>query len=534
MLSEPSSVVVRGKGNNTLNSSRRDSLKLSFARSISQPHPEAGINSPILNPPTLSPSLHPSKRCRMELTSPMRPDVISLTPCTTSNVAPFASHKPTTCLLRPPPTSISGSVSLPSSPCSESSTLQRTLLLQKARTIEPVTLASKLETKATFPIVRNANAQNSATAGILLIDCRPFIAYNVNHIKGAINVNCCDRFNRKRLQQGKASLADLATTKEGKELLKKRTWKEVVVYDDCSESLEHLPVSHTLFLVMNALVEDHREPIMLLGGLRDFQVGHRSLCEDYLMNSGASSTNGLCRTPTSHLLPDLPSPSDICNTKDIENHPASQVLPYLFLGNMRDASDGSSLRDLGIKYVLNVTAKPPNYPLASDLVYKQICASDSGIQNLRQFFEEAFDFIDLARANSSGVLIHCHAGVSRSPTIAVAYLMKHYPMAMSEAYKFVKTRRSIISPNLNFMGQLWEYEQGLSEPSAEETSSHKCQKEPLTTEMQAVKESIRSQKSFFLGSSSSAYDLSTVNEKGFNGMRWADRPKDEEEQGCSV
>merc|ERR1711972_393781 len=71
----------------------------------------------------------------------------------------------------------------------------------------------------------------------LLLDCRPFIAYNVSHIKGAINVNCCDRFNRKRLQQGKASLADLATTKEGKEMLKKRNWKDIIVYDDSSEDL---------------------------------------------------------------------------------------------------------------------------------------------------------------------------------------------------------------------------------------------------------------------------------------------------------
>ncbi len=91
-------------------------------------------------------------------------------------------------------------------------------------------------------------------------------------MRGAINVNCCDRFNRKRLQQGKASLADLATTKEAKELLKKRNWKEVVVYDDGSEELASLPSSHTLFLVIASLVEDLRQPVMLVGGLRCFQV----------------------------------------------------------------------------------------------------------------------------------------------------------------------------------------------------------------------------------------------------------------------
>ena len=129
---------------------------------------------------------------------------------------------------------------------------------------------------------------------------------------------------------------------------------------------------------------------------------------------------------------------------------------------MRDASDASSLHRLGVGYVLNVTAKPPSYAMDSGINYKQLLASDNGVQNLRQFFEEAFEFIDEARANLSSVLVHCQAGISRSPTIAVAYLMKHYPgMAMAEAYKFVKTRRSIISPNLNFMGQLWEYEQGL-------------------------------------------------------------------------
>ena len=168
-------------------------------------------------------------------------------------------------------------------------------------------------------------------------------------------------------------------------------------------------------------------------------------------------------SPSSKFLPDLPSPSELCDTKDIENHPATQVLPHLYLGNMRDASDVASLSRLNIRYVLNVTAKPPSYLLPPGFNYKHLEAADNGLQNLRQFFEEAFNFIDEAKKAGAGVLVHCQAGISRSPTIAVAYLMKNYPMAMADAYKFVKTKRSIISPNLNFMGQLWEFEQVLNE-----------------------------------------------------------------------
>ncbi len=404
---------------------RRESLKLSFNRSISEPHAPgvagipagngaSGIDPPVLSPPSCSPSLHPSKRCRMEQVRQQQQQqqlsqISSSKAEAPSVMAPPASATtPSGCFLRPPPQSIlagitpAGTVSLPASPCSESSTLQRTLLLQRASTIDHRRLASRLE-------LRGAGDNNNGSDGdFLLVDCRPFIAFNVNHIRGAINVNCCDRFNRKRLQQGKATLADLATTKEGKEALKRRTWREVVVYDDCSDSLETLPVSHTLFLVMNALAEDHREPVMLLGGLRDFQVAHRSLCADHLMHGGpppavaaavtsptsplaagrlsfaeaASSSSNEPPLPSHFTSPVVASAAELrsTTTKDIENHPATQVLPYLYLGNMRDAADTGVLKRLGVKYVLNVTAKPPNYSLEPDIVYKQLEAADNGIQ----------------------------------------------------------------------------------------------------------------------------------------------------------
>lgn len=187
-----------------LESSRaRDSLKLPLNRSLSEPGPPT---SPHL-------LLSPPKRFKLE----------------------------------------SASVSLPTSPCAESATLQRALVLKKVATVDADGLRQKLEDA------------RSGTKPFLIVDCRPFISYNMSHILGAINVNCSDRFNRRRLQQGKATLADLATTREGKEMLKKRFFREVLVYDDSTSDKERVTTTHPLLLVLSSLVEDNRETILLLG-----------------------------------------------------------------------------------------------------------------------------------------------------------------------------------------------------------------------------------------------------------------------------
>lgn len=68
-------------------------------------------------------------------------------------------------------------------------------------------------------------------------------------------------------------------------------------------------------------------------------------------------------------------------------------------------------------------------------------------------------------------MIHCQAGVSRSSTIVIAYLMSYSNLTMHQTYQFVKSKRSIVAPNFNFMGQLMELEQFLLEGKVER---HSC------------------------------------------------------------
>lgn len=56
------------------------------------------------------------------------------------------------------------------------------------------------------------------------------------------------------------------------------------------------------------------------------------------------------------------------------------------------------------------------------------------------------------------MFVHCQAGISRSATICLAYLMRTNRVKLDEAFEFVKQRRSIISPNFSFMGQLLQFE----------------------------------------------------------------------------
>jgi len=65
----------------------------------------------------------------------------------------------------------------------------------------------------------------------------------------------------------------------------------------------------------------------------------------------------------------------------------------VLLGNDQDAANRMVLCDHKISHVINVTSHVPLYFESDGVCYLRFPASDSGIQNLRQYFEEAIGFI---------------------------------------------------------------------------------------------------------------------------------------------
>uniref|UniRef100_A0A8B9PWV3 Dual specificity protein phosphatase 15 n=1 Tax=Apteryx owenii TaxID=8824 RepID=A0A8B9PWV3_APTOW len=75
-----------------------------------------------------------------------------------------------------------------------------------------------------------------------------------------------------------------------------------------------------------------------------------------------------------------------------------------------------------------------------------------------QHFKECIEFIHECRLRGGGCLVHCLAGVSRSTTVLVAYLMTVTELGWERCLAATKATRSYVSPNFGFRRQLQQYE----------------------------------------------------------------------------
>lgn len=275
----------------------------------------------------------------------------------------------------------------------------------------------------------------SGTEKVLLIDSRPFVEYNTSHILEAININC-SKLMKRRLQQDKVLITELIQH-SAKQKVDIDCSQKVVVYDQSSQDVASLSSDCFLTVLLGKLEKSFSSVHLLAGGFAEFSRCFPGLCE------GKSTL-----VPTCISQPCLP----------VANIGPTRILPNLYLGCQRDVLNKELMQQNGIGYVLNASSTCPKPDFIPESHFLRVPVNDSFCEKILPWLDKSVDFIEKAKASNGCVLVHCLAGISRSATIAIAYIMKRMDMSVDEAYRFVKEKRPTISPNFNFLGQLLDYE----------------------------------------------------------------------------
>lgn len=122
----------------------------------------------------------------------------------------------------------------------------------------------------------------------------------------------------------------------------------------------------------------------------------------------------------------------------------SEILPSLYLCGAGVAIP-VFLEKLGITCVINAAPELPDTPLSlfdgSKPLYRQVPVLDKSDINISEYFDEVADLIEQTRQTNGKTMVHCVAGVSRSASLVLAYLMKHMNMSLKDAFELVRTAR---------------------------------------------------------------------------------------------
>ena len=139
----------------------------------------------------------------------------------------------------------------------------------------------------------------------------------------------------------------------------------------------------------------------------------------------------------------------------LRKKPPHRITSKVYLGNYLSATDYSVLSSLDIGHIVNASNHFGNKHKDEGIRYCTVNVDDVPFADLKRYFQRAIDFVEQA---DGPVAIHCAAGVSRSASIVMAYLMYKHHLNVRQAATVTHSRRSVVSPNPGFLSQLVEYD----------------------------------------------------------------------------
>jgi atypical dual specificity phosphatase len=184
--------------------------------------------------------------------------------------------------------------------------------------------------------------------------------------------------------------------------------------------------------------------------------------------------------------------SSFAQLEDMPNAFPNEIIPGLFLGDCSAARNPALVDVLNVHAIVNAFGGSKNhFQKKRGMEYFVVDIADSPTEDVKKYFKSVGAFIHgNIKQRGVGVLVHCagnaensrlslffvfnswtfflsfSAGVSRSASLVLAYLMEYCNFSLYDAYKFVRERRRVISPNAGFSKQLEEYEKELRKTSS--------------------------------------------------------------------
>jgi len=149
----------------------------------------------------------------------------------------------------------------------------------------------------------------------------------------------------------------------------------------------------------------------------------------------------------------------------------NELTPHVFVSNWERSNNPKIMEMFDIKAVLTIETMPKpaqiiKYYKDNNINFLYLSLVDKPTENIYKYFDISYEFINKHTSKGENVLVHCAAGVSRSVTLVLNYMIrKLYEtkyinacpcVVMRHVLNNARERRPIINPNDGFMNQLLE------------------------------------------------------------------------------
>lgn len=125
----------------------------------------------------------------------------------------------------------------------------------------------------------------------------------------------------------------------------------------------------------------------------------------------------------------------------------NEILPNLFLGNQQDAIDFDQRYGEDGTIICVLEDKPQDEPFRSYHIPVRTSSNHVHIEQLKHIAW----FLDKLLEHEIPTLVHCAAGLERSPITVAYFLSLKHSISIEDAYRFIERKREGIIEHLEWL-----------------------------------------------------------------------------------